>query len=352
MRTVLHFFAFLLTTTTFAQENLIPNPSFEKHTTNLSQWSNNRIAFNENINHWFSPTEGSPDIYLNNQSTDWMHNAQGLGLDETSFGKTMIGITTYVPAYSKKVHKREYISVHLKKSIKTGNRYRLEFWIKNPKKAFASSHIGILMTEDSLYIQTEKVINTIPQFEIDSILNAPKWRKIVYEFTATESFNYLTIGSFAPKDSIDHIWRVKRPSQFAYYYIDNISLIELEKTEIPSTVFTIGQNFSLQNIHFEYDKAVLMASSFPELNKLFTYLNENPNYTLDIFGHTDHDGSELYNLQLSQDRAEAVAQFFIKKGILAKRLNFKGFGETQPIAENASKNGKHLNRRVEFIINK
>ena len=95
-----------------------------------------------------------------------------------------------------------------------------------------------------------------------------------------------------------------------------------------------------------------MASSFPELNKLFTYLNENPNYTLDIFGHTDHDGSELYNLQLSQDRAEAVAQFFIKKGILAKRLNFKGFGETQPIAENASKNGKHLNRRVEFIINK
>jgi outer membrane protein OmpA-like peptidoglycan-associated protein len=107
----------------------------------------------------------------------------------------------------------------------------------------------------------------------------------------------------------------------------------------------------LRNIHFEYDKAILKSSSFAELNKLLIYLLKNPNHTLDIFGHTDHDGSEIYNLQLSQARAEAVAKFLIQKGISVQRLSFKGFGESQPIAKNTSENGKQLNRRVEFLIN-
>ena len=351
MRTVLILFAFLLATTIFAQENLVPNASFEKQLTNLSQWSNSRTQFNENIHNWFSPTEGSPDIYLNNQSTDWIHNAQGLGLDETRFGKTMIGITTYVPAYSKKVHKREYISIQLREDIQTGHQYRLEFWIKNPKKALASSHIGVLMNNDRFYIKTEKRLNAIPQFEIDSILHATQWKKVIYEFTATQNFKYLTIGNFAPNDSIDYTWKVKRPSSFAYYYIDNVSLIQLKPTTTSLNDFVIGQNFSLRNIHFEYDKAILKSSSFAELNKLLIYLLKNPNHTLDIFGHTDHDGSEIYNLQLSQARAEAVAKFLIQKGISVQRLSFKGFGESQPIAKNTSENGKQLNRRVEFMIN-
>ena len=351
MKIIFQFLALLLVNSVVAQENLIPNASFEQAQTNSSQWSNSRDEFNENISNWFSPTEGSPDIYLNNQSTDWMYNAQGLGLDNTRFGQTMIGITTFVPTYSTKVHKREYISIKLNQTLKVNRRYKLAFWIKNPKKAFASSHFGILLTKDSFYIKTERVVNAHPQFQIDTILYAPKWTKITYEFTAIENLRYLTIGSFASKDSIDYTWQVKRPSQFAYYYIDELSLIEIKKVETVEKVFALGKSFSLQNIHFEYDKAVLMASSFPELNKLFAYLNEYPNYTLDIFGHTDHDGSEKYNLQLSQARAEAVAQFLIEKGISAKRLSYQGFGESQPVAENSSDNGKQLNRRVEFVIN-
>lgn len=350
MKIVFQFLAILLVTSTFAQKNLVPNASFEAYSAASSQWSNSKDEFNERIERWFSPTEGSPDIYLNNQSTDWMYNAQGLGLDDTKFGKAMVGITTFVPNYSTKVHKREYVSIQLNQTLQTDRRYRLEFWLKNPKKALASSHLGVLFTQNSFYVKTERVVNAVPQFEIDTILHASQWTKITYEFTPMENFDYLTIGSFAPKDSIDYTSQVKRPSQFAYYYIDEISLVEVEKVETTIKDFVIGEQFSLKNIHFEYDKAVLMSSSFPELNKLFDYLNNHPAYTLDIFGHTDHDGSEKYNLTLSKARAKAVAQFLMAKGIEGSRLSYEGFGESKPIAENLSEYGKQLNRRVEFII--
>jgi OmpA-OmpF porin, OOP family len=335
-----------------AQTNLIPNPSFEQIDIGLaaSQWSNSRAAFNDTIQHWFSPTDGSPDIYINNHSTDWIQNAQGLGLDFARTGQTMLGITTFVPPYGKKVHKREYISVKLLNTVKQGKSYQLVFWVKNPKKAFTSSHFGVYFSNNISYVPTERELNVVPQFKIDTILNALTWTKIVYEFTANEDFKYLTLGNFQPDADIQYHWQVKKPSHLAYYYIDDILLTEIETLAVEPITFEMGKNFVLQNIHFEYDKAILMQHSLPELNKLLKYLKANPNYCLDIQGHTDSDGTPTYNLQLSQARAEAVAQFFINNGIAKERLTFQGFGENQPITENTSESGKKLNRRVEFMI--
>ncbi len=106
----------------------------------------------------------------------------------------------------------------------------------------------------------------------------------------------------------------------------------------------------LKNVHFESGSAELLASSLRELNILIDLLESQESMKIEIRGHTDNVGSESDNLVLSQDRAEAVRQHLIQNGIESSRLFSKGFGETQPIADNETEEGKLSNRRTEFVI--
>jgi outer membrane protein OmpA-like peptidoglycan-associated protein len=94
-------------------------------------------------------------------------------------------------------------------------------------------------------------------------------------------------------------------------------------------------------------------ASFSILAQIAKILNENHTWIIEIRGHTDSVGSEKYNLDLSQKRADAVKKFIVSKyGILAHRLIAVGFGETDPIADNGTSEGRARNRRVEFVIRK
>ena len=79
-------------------------------------------------------------------------------------------------------------------------------------------------------------------------------------------------------------------------------------------------------------------------------MKENPNQTAIISGHTDSTGDANYNEKLSQRRADAVKEAIIQEGVEAERLQSKGYGETRPIADNATKEGRAQNRRVEAEI--
>jgi outer membrane protein OmpA-like peptidoglycan-associated protein len=87
-----------------------------------------------------------------------------------------------------------------------------------------------------------------------------------------------------------------------------------------------------------------------ELGKLQQLLMENATLKVQINGHTDNVGAPTVNLKLSNDRAKTVVDFLIKQGINSKRLTYKGFGETKPIGENKTEEGRALNRRTEFLI--
>jgi outer membrane protein OmpA-like peptidoglycan-associated protein len=78
-------------------------------------------------------------------------------------------------------------------------------------------------------------------------------------------------------------------------------------------------------------------------------LKDNPEIKFEVGGHTDSDGADDYNLKLSQQRADAVKDQLIKMGIEAARLSAKGYGETKPISDNTTFEGKANNRRVEFV---
>lgn len=101
---------------------------------------------------------------------------------------------------------------------------------------------------------------------------------------------------------------------------------------------------------FEVNKAIIKPVSFPILDELVDLLKEYPDSYITLAGHTDSEGSDEDNLQLSKDRAKAVEDYLIEKGIAAERITSTGFGETKPIASNATPDGRQRNRRVEMRL--
>ncbi len=107
---------------------------------------------------------------------------------------------------------------------------------------------------------------------------------------------------------------------------------------------------TLKNIQFETNSFLLKEISKVELNKLFQLLTDNPTIKIEVDGHTDNVGKLVDNLKLSTNRAKTVVDYLIEKGIAAQRLQYKGFGATKPIADNANEAGKAANRRTEFTV--
>ncbi len=107
---------------------------------------------------------------------------------------------------------------------------------------------------------------------------------------------------------------------------------------------------SLPNVQFEKNKAILLESSKEDLDKLAKHLIENKQVKAEIIGHTDNSGDAEINLKLSQDRAESVRQYLIKKGVEANRITAVGKGESEPKTTNDTPEGQAMNRRVEVKL--
>ncbi len=101
---------------------------------------------------------------------------------------------------------------------------------------------------------------------------------------------------------------------------------------------------------FDFNSAVLKPSAYAEIDRMARILVQYPNTRIRIEGHTDSVGSESYNLKLSQQRAEAVKNILISKGVSPSRIVVIGYGEARPRASNNSAAGRQLNRRVEVYI--
>jgi len=112
----------------------------------------------------------------------------------------------------------------------------------------------------------------------------------------------------------------------------------------------VGSKIILKNIFFDFDKATLRKESAAELDRLVKMLRDVPTMTIEISGHTDNVGSNEYNTKLSKDRAKAVVDYLIVQGIEEDRLAYAGYGESQPISDNNTEEGRQENRRTEFKV--
>ena len=134
------------------------------------------------------------------------------------------------------------------------------------------------------------------------------------------------------------------------------SAFQSMKKEIKLAPIKANESIVLNNVFFEFNSYELTADSKTELNKLFSLLSNNPSIKVEIQGHTDSKGNNSLNLKLSQNRAESVRKYLIKKGIKGARIKAVGYGETKPIAKNTNadgsdnEEGRALNRRIELKI--
>jgi len=108
----------------------------------------------------------------------------------------------------------------------------------------------------------------------------------------------------------------------------------------------------LEGVNFDFDKATLRQDDIGTLDDDVATLKSWGDVDIEVAGHTDSMGSDAYNMKLSQQRAGAVRNFLISKGVAADRLTAKGYGESQPVADNATEEGRFKNRRVELVPQK
>ena len=108
--------------------------------------------------------------------------------------------------------------------------------------------------------------------------------------------------------------------------------------------------FTLDDVHFDVNKATLRDQSYEELKTLKNYLERRENIRVEIAGHTDNAGDKEHNQKLSERRAQRVKQYLTEQGIDPDRLETKGYGESRPVATNNTKEGRQKNRRTEVHI--
>jgi OOP family OmpA-OmpF porin len=141
-------------------------------------------------------------------------------------------------------------------------------------------------------------------------------------------------------------------------YQSTSGVLDLSKTaggqrltrDIAMTPLAVGDKVTLKNIYFEMSKSDLLSASFAELDKLVGMMQDNPNMTIRLEGHTDIIGDHSKNLQLSQDRVIACQRYLVQKGINIDRIQTIGYGDTRPILTKGTDEDRKINRRVEFAI--
>ncbi len=152
----------------------------------------------------------------------------------------------------------------------------------------------------------------------------------------------------------DYAFNVSEPGYLFYsqsfHLKEQKTLATPEHIEISLNRINVGAEMNLHNIYFETDSFRILSVSEPELKKLVLFLTNNPVLEVEIQGHTDNTGSPEHNLKLSELRAKSVVEYLVLNGIANNRLQFKGFGETRPVATNESDEGRMLNRRTTIKI--
>lgn len=367
---------------THLSPNLVYNPSFEEYCECPRKID--ALGTLTIVDAWYQPTAGSADYYNVCGSRDCGVPKNKLGIQDAHLGNGFCGI------YCSKTDYREYLQTQLKEPLRAGEMYRVSFYVSlSEYSSGAVATIGALFTEDRVGDTVRSVLmnkevrhlapgvsQTVASYfepqvvnDFDRVLSDTKvWMQVSGVFTAKGGERYMTIGNFFPasQSNVVDLDSLTYLLPGAYYYIDDISVVCLGCSDqiasaqqaadtVPTAAVVddtlqVGATFVLENIFFDYDKSTLLQQSYNELQRLMSILLSHPTMKIEIGGHTDGHGSLDYNQRLSENRARAVVDFLISKGIDPKRLQYKGFGKTRPIASNATDEGRARNRRVEFKI--
>lgn len=354
----------------FAQDstrNLLQNPSFELSTVKRPNFRfRNEIEFDSFSNAWTTQKLSSPDIIDSLFSYKW-HEYGNMVVPRIKphHGAKMVGIRLFGCEENNFIDCREYLVQKLKEPMKAGHYYRFELWMARLEKGFACQDLAVYFSDSvikkTIFLAARRLN---PQIKCHAMPGRKPyfWYRLADTILADKNFEALYIGSFV-NDNAATVDRIEPDSyRQSYYFVDDVKLVDLgpRKAQKPAKNNTLSvvqtpnfkekKPFIFKNLLFERGKADILPHSFAELDSLFLYIKINSTLKIKIEGHTDSEDTPQFNQQLSEKRAKAVADYFIKKGISKERMATEGFGETRHVSQNQSKEGRQLNRRVEMTL--
>ena len=351
-----------------SQNNIVPNPGFERLNRTNKTWYYNGKVFTEVSKFWESAIYTSPDLYYPRMNIPSYWKERGFGNVSPHRGLCYAGITCYgcgrekyeIASDKKKPHCREYLQILLAEPLVPGQHYYFEMWVHPLQRGLRINRLGMALSMAKAdYLSKPEKLGLSAVVEAEKTLEKSGWQKVAGRFVADAAYEYLLIGNFYPDDSTSVVPpAVERAMGYAYYYIDDVLLkkvppvlpVPVAKDDLSRIQPEKGKVFRLKHLYFEFDKWDLHPRSYIELNKLVKLMQQYPNMKIQIRGHTDNRGEERYNIYLSRKRAKAVMAYLIEQGVSPRRLSYKAFGESQPAADNSTEKGRSINRRVEFLI--
>ena len=351
---------------------MVYNPSFEEHRDCPQRIE--ALGVMQEVDAWWQPTAGSSDYFNTCGGRECSVPQNKLGMQKARSGEAYCGI------YCSRDQYREYLQTQLKSPLIAGKRYRISFWVSlSEKSPHAATTLGALFTKESIEDSTLGIVmnretidlgnqgtQSIAKYFEPQVVNpherpltdTKEWMEISGEFTAEGGEEFLTLGNFLPfnKSRIIPIRDDKTPLHGAYYYIDDVSVVCIEQEpvksepEVSTQIPEVGEVVLLENIYFAFDKSEVLQQSYNALVKLKELLEKNPGMTIELRGHTDNQGTVEHNQKLSEERAKSVVKHLVAMGIDKERLSWRGFGKSDPVADNSSAEGRQKNRRVEYKV--
>jgi len=331
----------------------------------------NRWFFLRHVRHWYKPTLASSDYQSNEYH--WHH----FDYCPPYSGNAYIGIVLLESNYNY----AEYATNRLKSKLLKDSLYCVSMYVclsfgssiapQGPDIHFSSKRIK-RFTKKSI---ANKYSIDVSKIGKRPISNIGIWEKREGLYKAKGNERYMTIGLFSQEKDYFQINSKKhqKRDRNCYVLIDNVSLISMSDSSqchcnkiykdlnpIELNIDTnsnesdndlsAGTVFRLNNLFFKINSAAIDSASLGDLNTLLTILKIDTILIIQINGHTDSDGNSKVNQRLSERRAKSVVDYLVDNGISKKRLKYKGYGENYPLATNATKGGRAINRRVEFEI--
>lgn len=350
----------LLASSTFGTKhplNAVANPSFEDHPT----LERSKTTFYDEITSWI-PASLSPDFFITPEA------ARG--------GTGFVGIRVY--SDKKDI---EYVQNRLNYRLKKNQKYCFTTYVKlGPSCNIATDAFGVHFSANPISFKKLEDTDIRPQLSLSSsdsvyLTYKSRWMILQCSYVANGTENWMSLGTFKPNNQVNQM-SVFGGAKESYYYIDDVSLIPIARDEecpcnfsgdsLPSATvdfpnkgqdisqefgrMSVGDNLILENVYFDIDKYNLLPQSLETLGKLYNALLKYPTLKIEISGHTSTTGGYNHNVALSKDRANAVLQYLVNRGIDASRLTKAGYGPDLPIAPNDTEENRQMNRRVEVQI--
>lgn len=352
---------FLSATFAGQAQNLVPNPSFEKYFECPLTYT--QVGTKDFAPGWSSPTLGTPDLFNRCSIGTAGVPRNWAGVSRAYDGYGYAGIYVWI----ENVNYREYMQAKLKAPLQSGRRYWVEFYFRlSAYSKYSIDRIGVLLSDSTATANDDLILPLQPSYNhiMDSAFNKGTglWNRVHFEYRAKGGEQFITLGNFSSGDETKKYFiahsQTTQPllKKSAYFYIDDVAVVPLpeDSTDVATDSLSITENtvktneiYTLRHIRFSYNSFELLSSSFAELDRLVDVMKKNPDWGVELSGHTDDQGSDEYNLRLSQSRATSVGEYLVQHGIENGRIHIYGYGKKQPVIEGANEDARTVNRRVE-----